>query len=621
MILRLLVLGLLSSLSLQVQALQNTRMSVLEAADEWTPQDLEAEIYFGRNLAAKMLGQSPLYADEVAQGYVNELGASLAKNSNRPDLKFYFAILDDEQINAFAAPGGYVFITKGAIEFCENEAELAGILAHEIGHVTERHIVKQLKIRGKNADQMTGLMSSMIMGGGQTLTSAFSMAMDEALDTWKGAGLKDRKDEYQADQISTEILLKTGYDPKALAGYLARVSEHKEEVKDRVRTHPPFHLRIKAIEQQLYGTKPLDQFENPQRLNNNLASIFKYVEEETLAKNLFLYAPPLESESFQSYLNQMNGAVNAVQGKKNVLPVFAVLSDEVFYKRYDYFTVISSGLLSQLENEAQLASLLTVFSIPEGQKNIDDAISMAMINLGYNPMAWVEVLSHFEAQIQDFEFQNAKVRSQQLRKDLSDDGALNQKRWQEQFKFALAETVEKGILPLAYMAQIDASEKRNRYLNLVAYSIAKAIGYENFNGLLVIQSDLPMMRLQVNQVLLSSSVLNELNNEAELAGLIANTMLYGLNRRQNLQKHSDEIYLEADSSTMSLLNELGYGPAHWLAYLKARETKGSSEFKNLINQSNIDDRTAILTQKTQGRPAWKRFGQSHEQRFKEYMKS
>src|SRR3989338_3678250 len=122
-----------------------------------TKDDVEAEIIFGREVAARILGRYKLYEDKNLARYINMVGRSAAQYANRPEIEFRFAILNTDIVNAFAAPGGYIFITKGALRLMEDEAELAGVLAHEVAHVSERHIVKELNIKGTEASPSAGL--------------------------------------------------------------------------------------------------------------------------------------------------------------------------------------------------------------------------------------------------------------------------------------------------------------------------------------------------------------------------------------------------------------------------------------------------------------------------------
>ena len=119
--------------------------------------DEPREIQIGQQLAAILLGSKPLLPDMAMQRYLNQLGRWISLQSTRPDLPWTFAILDDPGFNAFAAPGGYVFVTKGLMDRVQDEGELAGILAHEITHVTARHHLIAL-----NKAARTGLLTQVI---------------------------------------------------------------------------------------------------------------------------------------------------------------------------------------------------------------------------------------------------------------------------------------------------------------------------------------------------------------------------------------------------------------------------------------------------------------------------
>jgi beta-barrel assembly-enhancing protease len=213
-------------------------------AEEVTAGDIAAEVSFGRNIAAKILGRYKPYDNPALIKYVNLVGATLAMNTNRPELEFHLMILDTDEINAYAAPGGYIFITKGALKYMKDESELAGVLAHEVGHITEKHVVKQLKIKGSD----DGSDLAKLIGGGSAATrAAFSQAVDKGLEMIFKDEYK-KEDELQADKSSVEITALTGYDPSGLARYLGRIKPIKEKIPLPVNDdHPTFNLRIKQI--------------------------------------------------------------------------------------------------------------------------------------------------------------------------------------------------------------------------------------------------------------------------------------------------------------------------------------------------------------------------------------
>ena len=97
------------------------------------------EVEIGREAGEQISSSMGLYADDAMQAYVQDMGARLAASSERPELPWTFRVLDDPVVNAFALPGGYVYVTRGLLALADDEAELAGVLAHEIGHVTARH--------------------------------------------------------------------------------------------------------------------------------------------------------------------------------------------------------------------------------------------------------------------------------------------------------------------------------------------------------------------------------------------------------------------------------------------------------------------------------------------------
>ena len=119
------------------------------------------EIEIGRQLCAVVLGSQPLHPDKALQRYVNQLGRWISQQSTRPDLPWTFAVLDDSSVNALSAPGGYVFITKGLMDEVTSEAELAGLLAREITHVTKKHHIKALQ-RGLNTEAAPSTKTDMV---------------------------------------------------------------------------------------------------------------------------------------------------------------------------------------------------------------------------------------------------------------------------------------------------------------------------------------------------------------------------------------------------------------------------------------------------------------------------
>jgi len=155
--------------------LQKTLKSVqkVQQATEDVPEPKEIEL--GGGVASNLLGAAPLLQNKPVQRYVNDVGRWLALQTERPDLPWQFGVLDDNDVNAFASPGGYVLITKGLLSHMKSEAELAGVLAHEISHVLRKHHLQAIKKGAR-----TGLMAefagqAMQQKGAVQICSSWSM--------------------------------------------------------------------------------------------------------------------------------------------------------------------------------------------------------------------------------------------------------------------------------------------------------------------------------------------------------------------------------------------------------------------------------------------------------------
>jgi Putative Zn-dependent protease, contains TPR repeats len=208
--------------------------------------DMEAEITFGRDVAARILGQLKLLdAPEVNQ-YLNLVGNAVALHGNRPEITFRFALVQSDTINAYAAPGGYIFVTTGAFALMQDESELAAVLAHEVAHINQRHIVEALHIRGSDDAPEAGL-ARLVGGATDTARVAFTQAVDKAVEILFEAGLQ-QADEFEADRLGLVSATLAGYDPEALPRYLSRL-EKIQDAKTAVlyKTHPPLAERQRAI--------------------------------------------------------------------------------------------------------------------------------------------------------------------------------------------------------------------------------------------------------------------------------------------------------------------------------------------------------------------------------------
>ncbi|TFY98298.1 M48 family metalloprotease [Ramlibacter humi] len=208
------------------------------------------EIAIGRQLAAVLLGSKPLVADTATQRYVNQLGRWIALQSSRPNLPWTFGVLDDAGFNAFAAPGGFVFVTKGVLDRVD-EAELAGILAHEVSHVASRHHLNALRAKAR-AGLATQLLGSQI----RTNNAIGSMVSQQLLALGKNlysSGL-DQADEFEADRLGVGLAARSGFDPFGLPGVLQLLRAQAPDnplFSLSLSTHPPAQQRLDTLERAM----------------------------------------------------------------------------------------------------------------------------------------------------------------------------------------------------------------------------------------------------------------------------------------------------------------------------------------------------------------------------------
>ncbi len=231
------------------------------------PMSEKDEIQLGRGIAANLLGAAPLVPDAQLQAYVNRLGKWLAMHTDRPALPWHFGVLDTESVNAFATPGGYVFITRGLLLQMRDEAELAGVLAHEISHVVEKHALETMK-KGAFLEFAGDTLSQALRSEG---SAEFSKIVSAGTEVF-ARGL-DKQDEFAADRMGVVIAARAGYDAYGLPGTLqtlAAINPKDDAVALMFKTHPDpaerLELLLTAMEGKLeqYGDQPkvADRFSN-----------------------------------------------------------------------------------------------------------------------------------------------------------------------------------------------------------------------------------------------------------------------------------------------------------------------------------------------------------------------
>ena len=196
----------------------------------------ETERNLGHEAAANLAARYGFYDDADLLRYVNLVGLTLARKTDRKDVKYRFGVLNTKDINAFSTPGGYVFITKGMLKILEDESELAGVLAHEIEHVDRNHAVNAMR----TSNMASAIAKSIEKDKFNLMTSFIISQMERGFDSDK---------EYDADKFGVMLAAKAGYDPSGLPRAL---KQYKDNAKDPhaasfTARHPPFDKRISKL--------------------------------------------------------------------------------------------------------------------------------------------------------------------------------------------------------------------------------------------------------------------------------------------------------------------------------------------------------------------------------------
>lgn len=211
---------------------------------------LEEELNIGGSVAIEIVARyGGVLKDTNATQRVNLLGRSLALYGRRPELVYRFGILNSDEVNAFSAPGGYVFITKGLYDLAATEDQLAGILAHEICHITERHA---LEIISRNKMFSAGFK---IAAANDRNFAAFSQGIEAFTKVLFEKGF-DPNTEFQADREARRLTGLTGFDQNGLKQVLQQLAETKPSSRKIFSTHPPARERIQKLDEAGTSDKP-----------------------------------------------------------------------------------------------------------------------------------------------------------------------------------------------------------------------------------------------------------------------------------------------------------------------------------------------------------------------------
>jgi len=203
------------------------------------------EVALGKETAKQVEKEFGVYRDPELHKYINEVGQKLADVSERKEITYYFTVLDTPMVNAFAAPGGFIFVTRGILKELDDEAELAGVMAHEIGHVVYRHGAKQF-------EKVFGYQAILLIG--EILTKRDLSQLSQYTDFFVSLMLLgySRKNEFEADISGVRYPLAAGYDPKGMVDFFEKLKTMEKKPPSKFetlfRSHPPTGDRIERVQ-------------------------------------------------------------------------------------------------------------------------------------------------------------------------------------------------------------------------------------------------------------------------------------------------------------------------------------------------------------------------------------
>ncbi|MEY2115673.1 MULTISPECIES: M48 family metalloprotease [Rhodanobacter] len=248
---RLLTALITAGLACAASAQQDVRLPDLGSSANALISPQEAQDY-GASMLRQMRALDMVVDDPLLDDYINDLGYRLVASSEKPKEHFSFFIVKDPEINAFAAPGGYIAVNAGLMTITRDESELAGVVAHEIGHITQNHLQRAFEDSKKDAPLMALVLLGAIAAGAGSKSGDAPMAVlagGQGLIAQKSINFT-RKDEIEADRVGIQTLAKAGFDPNAMADFFQRMQDVMsagaggEDVPALLQTHPVSTMRI-----------------------------------------------------------------------------------------------------------------------------------------------------------------------------------------------------------------------------------------------------------------------------------------------------------------------------------------------------------------------------------------
>ena len=205
----------------------------------------------GRTVMMQLYNAGVVVDDPLLTEYIQSLGSQIASHANNGDHRFRFFVVEDNRINAFAMPGGFIGVHTGLILASENESELAGVLAHEVSHVTQRHIARSLyDAQRTNIMTMAAMLAAALLGVAADMPSDAMMGVVSASQAAAAQRQINytRSNEHEADRVGIDVLAAAGFDPNAMASFFEKLSRRysaaRTEIPEMLQTHPVTAVRI-----------------------------------------------------------------------------------------------------------------------------------------------------------------------------------------------------------------------------------------------------------------------------------------------------------------------------------------------------------------------------------------
>jgi len=240
----------------QAESIKRGTQAAGQAFEEFTPEN---KYYIGRTIAANILNKYNVYQNQEATRYVNLLGQAVALASDKPETfkGYHFLIMDTDEINAFATPGGFIFISRGLMRCCTSEDSLAAVLAHEVGHVQLGHGMAAIQgSRYTALGKVAGVELAKNLGNEQLAQAAevFDGAIGDIMKKMIDNGYQSTQ-EYDADKAAITIMKRVGYNPRALANMLEQMQKGLGPGAGGFgKTHPTPESRLRNIGSLLQGS-------------------------------------------------------------------------------------------------------------------------------------------------------------------------------------------------------------------------------------------------------------------------------------------------------------------------------------------------------------------------------